>query len=86
MRDDVPHAVLAGDLDGAVGRAVVDDHHLDLVDAVDPFWQVGEGLRKRGLFVQARDLDEKLHFRRPSMALRQKTNLAREKITTFASW
>ena len=33
--DDVLDPVLAGDLDRAVGRAVVDDQQLDLVDAVD---------------------------------------------------
>ena len=39
--DDVVDAVLARDLDGAVGRAVVDDQPLDRVEAGDLAREVG---------------------------------------------
>ena len=59
--DDVVDAVLARDLDRAVGRAVVDDQPLDDVEARQLARQVaqrdGEGL----LLVQAGDLDDELH-------------------------
>ncbi len=59
--DDVVDAVLAGHLDGAVRRAVVDDQPLDRVEAVELPGQVGERRRKRGLLVEAGDLDDQLH-------------------------
>ena len=59
--DDVLDAALAGDLDRAVGRAVVDDEELDLVDAVDLPRQVGDRRRQRRLLVEAGDLDDQLH-------------------------
>ena len=43
--DDVVDAVLARDLDGAVGGAVVDDEPLDRVDARDLAREVGERRR-----------------------------------------
>jgi hypothetical protein len=55
---EVLDAVLLGDLDGAVGAAVVDHQDLDLVDAVDlsrdGVDDAGEGV----LLVEAGDLDE----------------------------
>ena len=59
--DDVLDAVLAGDLDRAVGRAVVDDQQLDLVDPLDPAGDVGDRRRQRRLLVEAGDLDDQLH-------------------------
>ena len=52
--DDVS-ASLARDAHGAVGRAVVDDDDLDLVDALDPPWQLGKGTRQHLLFVPRGD-------------------------------
>ena len=60
--DDVVDAVLAGDLDGAVGRAVVDDEPLDGVEAVDLAREVGQRRRERLLLVEAGDLDDELHL------------------------
>ncbi len=45
--DDVVDAVRARDLDRAVGRAVVDHEHLDLVEARDRSGQIGERRGKR---------------------------------------
>ena len=59
--DDVVDAVLAGDLDRAVGRAVVDDQPLDDVEAGDLAREVGQRRRERVLLVEARDLDDQLH-------------------------
>ena len=59
--DDVLDPALARDLDRAVGRAVVDDQQLDLVDAVDCAGQVGDRRRQRRLLVEAGDLDDQLH-------------------------
>ena len=53
--------VLARDLDGAVGRAVVDDQQLDRVEAVDLARQLGDRRRQGGLLVEAGDLDDQLH-------------------------
>ena len=58
--DDVVDAEVAGDLDGAVGRPVVDDEVLDLVEALTARGKVGEGGGELGLFVEARDLDDQL--------------------------
>ena len=44
--DDVLDALLARDLDRAVGRAVVDDQQLDRVEAVDLARQVGDRRRQ----------------------------------------
>ena len=52
--DDVLDPVLARDLDRAVGRAVVDDQQLDLVDALDLARQVGDRRRQRRLLVRGR--------------------------------
>ena len=62
---DVVHAVLARDLDGAVGRAVVDHEPLDLVDALDLAREVGERRRQGRLLVEAGDLDDELHRAAP---------------------
>ena len=61
--DDVLDPALAGDLDRAVGRAVVDHEQLDRVEAVDRARQVGDRRRQRLLLVQAGDLDDQLHRR-----------------------
>ena len=58
---DVVDAVGAGDLDRAVGGAVVDDEPLDDVDARDLAREVGERRRERGLLVEAGNLDDELH-------------------------
>ena len=58
---DVVDAVGAGDLDGAVGRSVVDDQPLDLVEPVDLARELGERHRQRRLLVEAGDLDDQLH-------------------------
>ena len=62
--DDVVDAVRARDLDRAVGRAVVDDEPLDLVEALDLARQVGERRGERLLLVEAGDLDDELHLAR----------------------
>jgi len=58
---EVLDAVLARHLDGAVGRAVVDDQDVDLINARDGprdrRQDGGEGL----LFVETRNLHEQLH-------------------------
>ena len=59
--DDVVDAVLAGDLDGAVARAVVDDEPLDDVEARHVARQRGERDREAALLVLAGDLDDELH-------------------------
>src|SRR5690606_18497572 len=61
--DDVVDPVLPGHLDRAVGRAVVDDEPLDLVEAGDLPGQVGQRDRELVLLVEARDLDDELHGR-----------------------
>ena len=55
--------LLAGDLDRAVGRAVVDDQPLDDVEARDLAREVGQRCRERRLLVEAGDLDDELHAR-----------------------
>ena len=59
--DDVVDAVLAGQLGGAVGRAVVDDEDLDRVDTTDLPRDVSQCVWKGPLFVEAGDLDDQLH-------------------------
>src|SRR5688572_9063103 len=59
--DDVVDAVLARDLDRAVGGAVVDDQPLDGVEAGDLAGEVAQGDGEGLLLVQARDLDDQLH-------------------------
>ena len=59
--DDVVDALLAGDVDGAVGRAVVDDQQLDRVEALDLARQIADRRRQGGLLVEAGDLDDQLH-------------------------
>ena len=54
-------ALLARDLDRAIGRAVVDDQQLDRVEAVDLAWQIADRRRQGGLLVEAGDLDDELH-------------------------
>ena len=68
---DVIDAVLARDLDGAVGRAVVDHEPLDLVDALDLAREVRQRARQGGLFVEAGDLDDELHARPGSVDARK---------------
>ena len=58
-------AVRARDLRRAVGGAVVDDQHLDHVDARGSARGMArERLGQRRLLVQARDLDDQLHASR----------------------
>ena len=57
------HPVGPGDLDGAVGGAVVDDQPLDAVEALDVARQVGQRHGQRLGLVEARDLDDELHGR-----------------------
>ena len=59
---DVVDAVLARDLDRAVGRAVVDHEPLDLVEPLDAPWQVAQGDGEGVLLVEAGDLDDQLHL------------------------
>jgi hypothetical protein len=54
-------AVLAGHLDGAVGAAVVDDEHDDVVDAGDLPRDRGEHGGEGLLLVEARDLHDEPH-------------------------
>jgi hypothetical protein len=51
-------AVRAGDLDRAIGRAVVDDEPLDVVDAGNLAGEVGERPGKLLFLVLAGDLDD----------------------------
>jgi hypothetical protein len=62
QRDDVVDAVRARHLDGRVGRAVVDDQPLDLVDPLDLAREVGERRRQLLGLVVAWDLDDQLHL------------------------
>ncbi len=55
-------AELLRHLDGAVGRAVVDDEPLHDVEAVDLAGEVGERLRELLGLVEAGDLDDELHL------------------------
>jgi hypothetical protein len=57
VADEVRDPVLAGDLDGAVARPVVDDQDEDLVDARDRPRDGGEDGGERLLLVEAGDLD-----------------------------
>ena len=57
-------AVGAGDLDRAVGRAVVDDQHFDHVEARDLTGEVCQRRGQRLLLVEAGDLDDELHEKR----------------------
>ena len=59
--DDVVDAVGDRDLDGAIGRAVVDDEPLDGVETGDLTGQVGQRPRERLLLVETWDLDDQLH-------------------------
>ena len=59
--DDVVDALLTRDLDGAVGRAVVDDEPLDDVEARDLAGEIGERVGELALLVPAGDLDDELH-------------------------
>ena len=59
--DDVVDAVLARDVDRAVGRPVVDDEPLDDVEPVHLAGQVVQRDGERFLLVQAGDLDDQLH-------------------------
>jgi hypothetical protein len=61
--DDVVDAVRARDLDGPVGRPVVDDQPLHDVEARDLAREVGQRDGEGLLLVQARDLDDQLHER-----------------------
>ena len=61
MPDEVRHPELAGDLDGPVGRAVVDHQDHDLVDALDTARDRLQDEGKRLLLVQAGDLHDELH-------------------------
>jgi hypothetical protein len=58
---DVVDAVLARDLDRAVGRAVVDHQELDHVEAWHLARQLGQRDGERRLLVLAGDLDDQLH-------------------------
>ena len=58
--DHVLHAVRARDLGRAVARPVVDDEHLDAVDARQASRQVAQRARKRLGLVEAGDLDDQL--------------------------
>jgi hypothetical protein len=59
--DDVIDTVGPGHLDRGVAGTVVDDQPLDLVEAVEPPWKLGERGRELGLFVEAGDLDDQFH-------------------------
>ena len=59
--DDVVDAVLARDLDRAVGRAVVDDQPLDRLEPRHLARKIAQRDREGVLLVQARDLDDQLH-------------------------
>ncbi|OPZ07625.1 MAG: hypothetical protein BWZ08_01743 [candidate division BRC1 bacterium ADurb.BinA292] len=62
--DDVRDAVRAGHLDGAVLRPVVDDQHLNGIDAVDPARQIAQRRRQRRLLIVTGDLDDEFHSQR----------------------
>src|SRR3954452_20950394 len=79
----VVDALLARDLDRAVGRAVVDDQPFDLVEALDASRELAQGGGEGLLLVQAGDLDDELHaaaarqYRRGSGGSSVAANLAR---------
>ncbi len=62
--DDVVDAVVARDRDRPVGRAVVDDQPLDLIEPLDLAREVGQRQREGLLLVEARDLDDEFHCAR----------------------
>ena len=61
--DEVVDAVLTGDRDGLIRRAVVDDQPLDAVEAVHLAGKVGQRLRELICLVEAGDLNDELHRR-----------------------
>ena len=67
--DDVVDAVLAGDLDRAIGRPVVDDQPLDGVESGDRAREPAQRERQLILLVEARNLDDQLHRAEPVSAL-----------------
>ncbi len=81
--DDVVDAVRTRDLDGAIGRAVVDDEPLDAVEPVHLARQVGQRLGERLLLVEAGDLDDQLHRLRRKTVPRASDWLARMEGTTL---
>ncbi len=58
--EQIRGAGFAGDVGGAVGRAVVDDQGLDHVDAGQRARQCGQRLGEEPFLVVARDLDDQL--------------------------
>jgi hypothetical protein len=60
--DDVADAEAGGNLGGGVAAAVVDDQIFDLVDAFDRLRLGGDGRRQMIAFVEARNLDDQLHW------------------------
>ena len=75
---DVVDAVGAGDLDRAVGGAVVDDEPLDLVEALDLAREVGKRDRERLLLVEAGNLDDQLHRMGVSRCVNWAASLSRK--------
>lgn len=59
--DDVLDAEAAGDFDGVVGGAIVDDLDFDGIDAWDGFGEVRNGFGEGFLFVEAGNLDDEFH-------------------------
>jgi hypothetical protein len=82
--DELLDTVLAGDLDGSIGRAVVDHEQLDLIHALDAARQVGDRARKRRLLVEAGDLDDQLHGRGQGTARTCAPPLSRPAAEPFA--
>ena len=64
--DDVIDAGSARDVGRAVARPVVDDEHLDDVDARDGSRQIGQRRRQRLGLVEARNLDDELRHTVPT--------------------
>ena len=58
--DDVVHSEVAGDLRGSVGRPIVNDEPLHLVEARNLPRQVADGGGQGGLLVEAGNLDDQL--------------------------
>jgi hypothetical protein len=72
--NDVVDAVLTGDLDGPVGRAVVDDQPLDAVEALELAREVGQRRGELCLLVPTGDLDDQLHRLRRAGVARETIN------------
>ena len=47
----MPDIQTAGDFDGFIRTAVIDDHDLDLINAVDPFGQIADHVRQVFFFI-----------------------------------